>query len=295
MKSSAFDRIEDKRYSSKSNKEEPNQTNEQSETVEAGPVIPASIAKMSNGLKKLIRYAVTTVAIAAAAVILYSPGLVALRLSDASILRATFSIFAGLMLASGFGYSTYKFLLPDNKKQIKTLNAKIDVTMLADKLTERKSDPYVGKIASQALTQIDRLNRSIKRAEFEISHRFEPSSMTYKNYYGAIENAGNCAFKNLDSFLNRIQLYSHEDYASLKNYKDDDIPDEIQEKQIALMDKNYNFATEALAANENLILGLESLAIELADANFSITSEKNQEMLEEINNLTNTIKYYIKE
>lgn len=242
--------------------------------------------------KKIAKYAGTALAVGAAAVFAYSPGLLALRLSDASIVRATLSIMVGLFLVGVFGYATYKFFAPE-KKHIKTINSSIDVTELSNKLKEHTSDAYIGKLASQALTQIDRLNRSIKRVEFEIANKFESSSMTYQNFYASVDDAGNCAFKNLASFLNRIQLYNHEDYNSLKNYKDDDIPDEIQEKQIELMQKNFELAKDALTANENLILGLESLAIEIADANFNEDSDKNQVMLDEINKLTNTIKYYI--
>ena len=247
---------------------------------------------MSSNYKKLIKYIASTLGIATVAVIAYSPGLLALRLTDLSILRATMSIMTGVLLTGGFGYSTYRFILPD-KKQIKTLTAKIDITELASKLKKHTEDEYMGKLSAQALAQIDRLNKSIERVEFEIARKFEPSSMTYKQFYSSVSGAGGYAFENLNSFANRLQLYNDEEYLNLQHYKEDDIPDEIQEQQIALMDKNFDLGRDALAANEKLILGLDSLAMELASANFKADAEGNSDMLNEINDLTNKIKYYI--
>ena len=247
---------------------------------------------MSKETKKLIKYIASTLGIAAVAVVAYSPGLLALRLTDLSIIRATMSIMTGVLLTSGFGYSTYRFILPD-KKQIKTLTAKIDITKLAEKLKSHADDVYMGKLSAQALAQIDRLNKSIERAEFEIARKFESSSMTYKQFYSSVSSAGNYAFENLNSFANRLQLYNDNEYEDLKHYQEDDIPDDIQEQQIALMDKNFNLGKDSLAANEKLILGLDSLAMELANSNFKADTEGNSDLLDEINELTNKIKYYI--
>lgn len=247
---------------------------------------------MSKNTKKLIKYIASTLGIAATAVVAYSPGLLALRLTDLSIIRATMSIMTGVLLTGGFGYSTYRFMLPD-KKQIKTLTAKIDITALAEKLRSHVDDEYMGKLSAQALAQIDRLNKSIERAEFEIARKFESSSMTYKQFYSSVSGAGSCAFENLNSFANRLHLYNDEEYENLQHYQEDDIPDDIQEQQIALMNKNYDLGRDALAANEKLILGLDSLAMELANSNFKADTENNSGLLDEINELTDKIKYYI--
>lgn len=242
--------------------------------------------------KKIIKYAATALGVGVAAIFAYSPGFLALRLSDPSILRATLSIFTGVILAGILGFSTFKFFAPD-KKHIKTLNSSIDVTELSTKLKAYVDDEYIGKLASQALTQIDRLNKSIKRVDFELASKFEPTSMTYQNFYAAVDDAGNCAFKNLASFANRIQLYDEDDYNIIHTYKHDAIPDDIQEEQIELMNRNKKLAADALTANENLIVGLEKLVLKIADSNFTEDSKENQEKLDEINKLTETIKYYI--
>ena len=245
-------------------------------------------------IKKLITYLVETFGIAGTAIILYSSGLVGLRLSDPNIFRAGMSIISGVLLAGGFGVATHHYLLPE-KQHIKTLTAKIDITELTEKIKGHSEDAYMGKLASQAIAQIDRLNNSINRAEYEVTKKFEPGSLTYQEFYGAITNASNCAFENLNRFANRLGLYDDSEFIALRgeDYKYDDIPNEIQEKQKDLMKKNFNLCKDSLAANENLILGLDSLAMELASANVKTDSEGTSELLKNITELTETIKYYI--
>lgn len=247
---------------------------------------------MNDNTKKLIKYLIKTGVIAGVAVAAYSPGLIALSLFDASIFRAGMSIITGVALTAGFGISTAQYFLPE-KTHIKLLTTKIDVTALSEKLRAHEEDAYMGKLAAQALTQVDRLNKSIERAEFEIARKFDKSTITYQNFYSSVTAASNCAFENLNSFSNRLQLYSDEEYINLQHYKEDDIPDDIQEQQIEIIEKNLKLGKDALAANEQLILGLDKLAMELADSNVKSSEEENSELLNNIKELTNTVKYYI--
>ena len=243
-------------------------------------------------INKSIKYFVKTGAIGIAAIVLYSSGLLGLRPTDTSILRAGSSIVMGVILAGAFGLSTHQLLLPD-KKHIKTLTANLDVTKLNEKLKEHIGEKYMGDLASQALSQVDRLNRSVERAEYEIGNKFEKSSLTYQQYYASVIEAVDCAFTNLEKFSKRLDTFKNDEVVELKNnYLYDNIPDEIQERQISLMDKNYDIGKEALRANEELIVGLDELAIELATANIDVDSKANEERLERIKKLTENIKYY---
>ena len=80
------------------------------------------------------------------------------------------------------------------------------------------------------------------------------------------------------------------DYHS-ENYRNDNIPDDIQEKQIALYKENQAKIEGAIAVNENLILKMDTLSMELAK--ISNSSEADMEtMLGEIEELTKEVKYY---
>lgn len=49
-------------------------------------------------------------------------------------------------------------------------------------------------------------------------------------------------------------------------YKEDDIPDDIQEEQLKLYQDNFEAVKSAVALNEKLLLKLDALAIELSSA-----------------------------
>ena len=69
-------------------------------------------------MKKLLKLIAVNLCIAVTAVVLYSPGLVALRLSDYSIFRAGMSIIAALVLTALFFLSNIALLKGPNQKPV---------------------------------------------------------------------------------------------------------------------------------------------------------------------------------
>ena len=90
---------------------------------------------------------------------------------------------------------------------------------------------------------------------------------------------------------NRMKFFDEEEYARLENYRNDNIPDDIQEKQIALYKENQAKIEGAIAVKENLILKMDTLSMELAKISNSSDSDM-EVMLGEIEELTKEVKYY---
>ena len=242
-------------------------------------------------MKRYIKMIILNLLIVVIAIVGYSPGLMNLHLSDPSIFKAGMSIILALILIAIGIFGNMK-LLQTERKQIYTLDNVVDVTKAVSILEKFKNDKYIGNIAKTAIEQIDRLNKSTQRAELEIKTKFGDSAMSYDKYHTVIDSASHIALENLVSLANRLQLYDTKEYERLQNYKNDDIPDEIQEKQIKLFNKNQELVQNAIAANENLILSLDTLSIELTSANCSLDNSGDT-LLTEIETLTNEVKYYI--
>lgn len=239
-----------------------------------------------------VKLAILNAGIAAVGITAYSPGLIGLRLSDPSVFRAGMSIIVGLGLVFGFGYGNYKLLQPE-KKQIYTKENVVDVTDAVAILEKYNQDKYFGSIAKTAVSQVERLRRSTERAEMEIQAKFEAPSMSYDKYHNVVSTAVSVALENLVSLANRIKLYDSKEYDRLlTTYKQDNIPDDIQEKQIALFEKNKEMALKSIQKNEELILDLDTLSMELTGANYE-SSKDGETLLAEIEVLTNEVKYYI--
>ena len=115
--------------------------------------------------------------------------------------------------------------------------------------------------------------------------------MSAFRYTGAVNAAENAAVENMKTMALRMSVFSDAEYARLLNYKNDDIPDDIQEQQLALYDKSLSFIRRSIAVSETLILKLDTLAFEMSDA-AAQSDEETGALLDEITALTNELKFY---
>ncbi len=239
---------------------------------------------MSNKYIKLI---LLNAGIAATAITVYSPGLLALYPTDISIFKAGMSIISGIGLLSAFGIGNMKILSPPQKKITLTTDIK-DMTQGKEILNSYIDSPFFGETAKTILSQIDRLSTSTTKVNHEIERKFQKGSMSFNKFISSVEVANNTAFDNIIATIHRMQFFNEEEFKQLQNYKNDNIPDDIQEKQIGLYEENMNLIKQAIAVNENLILSLNSLGIELAKPG----ELNDDDILNEIQELTKEVKYY---
>lgn len=243
---------------------------------------------MKNNIKKII---VLNIIIIAVMVICYSEGFLDLRPWDESILRAGMSIFMGIAGAVAFFYGNYQ-LLNAPQHVLYAADALPDLSHARTLLSSFHGGKYFGRLADTAVNQMARLERTIERTDHSIALKFEPGSMAYDRYYSTIHTARQAAIHNCVGMANRMQLFNEKEYAQLEHYKNDDIPDEIQQKQADLYKQNMQQVKDSIAANESLILALDTMSMELATT--SQTDNKKQDaLLTEIEKLTDQVKLYL--
>lgn len=243
--------------------------------------------KKMNEYTKYIKLGVLNILIALLFVILYSPGLIGLRPSDASILRAGLSIIFFLLLLGAFIIGNYCLIRTRVHKKIISENVN-NTEQAISILKTYKDGRYFGSIASTEIEQLRRLEKSIERAKDTINSKFTPSSMSWEKYFEVVDACGCSAIRNVISMANRMQLFDEKEYERLQYYKEDDIPDDIQEKQIELYSKNLELIKSAIQLNEQIILKLDTLSMEMG-----LTPEdSSDQILDEITELTEELKYY---
>lgn len=150
---------------------------------------------------------------------------------------------------------------------------------------------YFGPIARTVMDQIERLNNSCHRAKEAIARKFDKSSMSYEKYFGVVDVAESTANQNIVAMTNRMKFFDEKEYERLENYRNDNIPDDIQEKQITLYKENQAKLEQAIAVNENMILKLDTLSMELSNST-DANDESMNTTLDEIEELTKQVKYY---
>ncbi len=239
-------------------------------------------------MSQKIKILLLNLGIVVTAVVTYSEGLLGLRPTDPSLLKAGLSILIGLGLGAGLVGGNYKLLRgPRPVKNVQLESA----SQIESTLKSFTGSRYFGELARTGLDQYQRLRLSSSRAETAIHLKFQKGSMTASRYLGAVAAAENAMLDNMKTMALRLSVFSDDEYERLLNYRYDDIPDDIQEQQLALYDKSLSFIRGSVAVNENLILKLDTLAFDMSDAAAKDTGETDA-LLEEITALTNELKYY---
>lgn len=210
--------------------------------------------------KKYIKLVAIDIAIAIIVVILYSPGLLALRVTDESIFRAGMSILAGLGLLCIF-FSVNIRMLRDPKPIHIAPDEVYDLDEARKILRSHMDSRMFGSIAKTASGQLDRVQKCRNRINEIIGRKFTEGSMSWDKFQSIVANAEESAIKNVVAMSGRMSIFDEEEYERLKHYKEDDIPDDIQEEQLKLYRDNYESTKAALALNEKILLKLDALAV----------------------------------
>jgi len=225
------------------------------------------------------------------AVVCFSRGLINLFDTErASLPRISVGIGVIVILIVGYVLMSIWYL---REPKIGMMDEKADHTYdeLYNVLGEYTKGKYFGPIARTVMDQIQRLNNSCVRTKDAILKKFDKSSMSYEKYYSVVDLAEKTANQNIVAMTNRMKFFDENEYARLENYRNDNIPDDIQEKQIALYKENQAKLEQAIAVNENMILKLDTLSMELS----KITDASDNTMnltLDEIEELTKQVKFY---
>lgn len=230
-------------------------------------------------------------------VVLYSPGLLNLRPTDPSILRAGLSIIFGVIILVAVVWYNLSALRQPRYEHLDT-SGELDSGDLAVVLSRYKDTPVVGRYAADAISELEQINRKKKSLYDIISGKFEKGSMTWEKFIAVVDSAALTVNKNSALLANRVQAFDVEDYQRMErlmrtgSYRRDEIPDDLQEEKWGLLRSSMNDMRNVVAANEKLLLELDKFAVEIGGLESSENTEANNRMLEEVRTLVEETKYY---
>lgn len=242
-------------------------------------------------MKKYIKLIAANLCIVLTAVVLYSPGLICLRISDYSIFRAGMSIIAALVLIAVFFLVNLR-LLKDPDRIPVMLEDVPDLDKAKEILKKHWDSKYFGGMAKTASEQLDRILSCRRRLAGILEQKFTKGTMSWDKFNSVVEAAEASAIKNVVAMSNRMRLFDEKEYARLQHYREDDIPDDIQEEQLKLYQKNFDNVRSTIALNEKILLKLDALAMEVSSFASGKDAELNNDLLTEISRLIDETKYY---
>lgn len=236
-------------------------------------------------MKRYARLLATYVLIAVAVVLIYAPWGLALRPWDPELLRAGFSIIAGIALAGVFGTSTYLALKDPDVKLLEPTKV-LSVEEVEPVLEEYREAPVVGEIATEALEQIHSAARKRARLRKVISIQFSEGSMSWDRFCDLVDTAQRTILRNSALVANNVQSFDRDAYIKAQH------AGAKQSEHLALYDQSLAEMQEVLAANERVLLEMAKLEHELSKLEADDTREEAGQTIEELQGLIEETRYY---
>ncbi len=245
---------------------------------------------MSWQKSKVIKILGLNIGIAVVDTILFSPGLLGIKIIGASAFETAFGATAALMSIVIFGYGNYNLLIEKEK------TIQIGEIKTADDCIEALNQNYDKKIFEKdidtILEQIEMFQKKREAIKEALLQKFDSTEMSYSKFDGVISDIENVFYINIKSIINKLNAFDERDYNRIR--KDEKtFSDEIIQTKMRIYSEYITFVKEAIEDNEQIILKLDKILLELSRF-FSIENGKIEEMsaMKEIDDLINKIKLY---
>ena len=217
-------------------------------------------------MNKYIKFFAGNAAFAAAAVCLYSPGLIGLSPFSSNAVTAAASVAIGAAAVPAFIWMNKRFLAEKEVKLLGTNEEKADQKAM-ELMESFCSSKVLGGIAKSALSQMERMEHAEKNFERLTDRRFSAQTLSYQKFMAVIHSAQAALSKGYVKMANKMIIFDEAEYRKLTTdeYRKDDIPDKIQEEKRALYEKNLDELRLVLENHERILLGIDHLMAEMSD------------------------------
>ena len=241
--------------------------------------------------EKWVRLLSLNLGIAAANIIVFSPGLIGLELGASALAAASGSTIIFLS-GAGLFYGNYKLLSEPEKSipisQISTAEGYIEA------LNDQRELKTFEKSIELLLDQIERLQKKNKTIRDILLQIFRASEIAYKKFDAVIAEVEKIFFMNIRSILNKLNAFDEDDYNFVRSRQEAGaFSEQFMEEKLEVYYEYIKFVNAATEDNEQILLKLDKLLLEISGLN-SIESGELEQMagMIEIDNLIKQAKYY---
>jgi len=230
--------------------------------------------------------------IAAANIIIFSPGLIGLKLFGAGALETAFGCTDLFLSGVGLFYGNYKLFTGSGK--VTPTNRIMTVEDFIEDLNTHRGLKTFEETVDLLLDQIERLQKKNKIIRDILLQIFSASEISYKKFDAVIAEVEKIFFMNIRSILNKLDAFDEEDYNFIRDKLEvGDFSQQFLEEKMKVYSEYINFVKAATEDNEQILLKLDKLLLEISGLN-SIESGQLEQMagMIEIDNLIKEAKYY---
>jgi hypothetical protein len=242
--------------------------------------------------RKLIKLLALNLGIAAANIIMFSPGLIGLEMGGDSALATAFGSMIIFLSLAGIIWGNYKLFSGQGKviptSEIKTTEDYIEA------LNIHKGKKTFEQAIALLQDQIERITRKNKTIREILLQIFSASEISYKKFDGVIAEVEKIFYMNIRSVLNKLNAFDEDDYNFIrKKHEAGTFSRQFLEDKFKVYNEYIAFVKTAAEDNEQILLKLDKLLLEISGLN-SIESGQLEQMdgMVEIDNLIKQAKYY---
>ena len=242
--------------------------------------------------KKILKIAGLNIGIALLNIILFSPGIMNIRLNSSDALSVAIGGTAIFLSLSFFFYGNYK-LLSHKVPTIKISDIKNQeecIIVLNQSYGKKTFDNNITTIKEQ----IERLNKKKDKIFSMLSQKFNVIDEVYERFNSTIFDVEYVFLSNIKSILNKINAFAEEDYESIRNdIAQKKFSTEVITSKMNIYNEYITFVKEAIEDNEEIILKLDALLLEISKFDTLEAGEiDNMREIREVDELIRKSKYY---
>lgn len=242
--------------------------------------------------EKIIKIAALNAAIVLLNIIVFSDGLLHIRLTGGSAFSTALGVTVIFMSGVVFILGNYKLLLTKKKpvppSQIKTAEDCVNALELhyGKKTFAQDIDVILG--------QIKRFQKKKETIDDILLQKFNPSEMSYSKFQSTILGVENVFYLNIKSILNKLNAFDEEEYRQIqKDGARRQFSEEFLQTKLGIYHEYIAFVKDAIEDNEQILLKLDKVLLEISKFNSLEDGEiENMSAMKEIDDLINTTKWY---
>ena len=225
-------------------------------------------------------------------IVIFSPGLLNVKLVSSSIFETALAITIVIMSIIVFFTGNYKILTSNDKKVISN---KLDTyQQYIVQLKENSNKKTFSEDIDIILEQIQRLNKKKETINDILLQKFSSTEMSYTKFQSVLKDIEALFYLNIKSVINKINIFDQREYNKLnKDIRYKKINSDIVREKMDMYNQYIKFIKDSIEDNEEILLKLDKLLLELSSFNSLEDGElENMSAMRDIDDFINQVKLY---
>lgn len=237
-------------------------------------------------MNKYIKMLIFNLCIAFLNIIVFSPGLVGLKIGSSSILSTALGMTLIIMSVVVFFYGNYSLL---STKAFSLAIEEIDTPEEYVSALKNEKDKYTfANTIDILIGQIERMQKKKETVLEILNQKYSKADISFQRINSALNEVEYVFYLNLKGIINRLKSFDEEEYQRITHNLAGQFSQSIINNKMQLLKEYVQYINKNAEYNEEIILKLEKLLFEISKLDGVDAVElDNMPEIQEINRLIN--------